>query len=147
MSKHMDQAEPSLDQEQRREILSEWVKTIARDRHWLAERLAIKKSTVDSWFSNRRIPEAMWRAIESLMATTGSSPLEDLLNISLTLEEFEALEKARLFAGYESRAAFYRDAIISFTEKVLQPIAQQPRGIGYNELSIPLASVLVDSPD
>jgi hypothetical protein len=136
-----------MEQEERREILAEWLKTIDRDRHWLAERLAVKKSTVDSWFSTRRISEAMWRTLENLMASTGSSPLEDLLEVTLTLQEFEALEKARLLAGYESRAAFYRDAIIMFTKMFLTSPPAQTRGTNYKNLPILGASLLNDAPD
>lgn len=105
-----------MDQDERRQIISQWLEDIDRDRAWLAAQLHVSKRTVDSWFSFRRISEPMWLHIESLMGDIGASPLEDLLEVKLTITEFEALEKARIRAGYESRAAFYRDAILSYME-------------------------------
>jgi hypothetical protein len=136
-----------MEQDERREVLAEWLKTIQRDRHWLAEKIAVKKSTVDSWFSTRRISEAMWHSLESLMASTGASPLGDLLEVTLTLEEFEELEKARLYAAYESRSAFYRDAILDYTRKLLDapPASRRPTGFKYGDIPPP-QTMLVNEP-
>lgn len=108
-----------MTQEERQQLLSEWLEIIDRDRGWLAEKLCVSKRTVDSWFSYRKISEPMWLNIENLMAEVGASPLADLLEVTLNLEEFEALEQARIRAGFESRAGFYRAAILAYIEKHL----------------------------
>ena len=134
-------------QEERRQIITEWLETIQRDRTWLADQLHISKRTVDSWFSYRRISDSTWGHIESLMGDVGASPLEELLEIRLSLAEFEDLEKARIRAGYESRSAFYRDAIIFHIQKLLDsPPATRPnRSLSYHV--VPESMLLNDRPD
>ena len=81
------------------------------------------------------------------MGDVGASPLEELLEIRLSLSEFEDLEKARIRAGYESRSAFYRDAIIFHIQKLLDsPPATRPnRLVSYDVVS--KSMLLNDRPD
>lgn len=98
--------------------LREWLDTIGQDRFWLAEKCGVAKSTVDSWFSTREIPDPALKIIEHLRRE-GAAWNDDPNSIKLTIAEFERIDRARQKAGYATRREFYRDAIIDAADRLL----------------------------
>lgn len=68
-----------------------WLRSIGKDREWLAEQLKTKKSVVDSWFSKRGFPEDRLNAIRQIM-----EPADDtsLIRVPFTDEQFHKTQKA-----------------------------------------------------
>ena len=51
--------------------IKDWLKTIGKNREWLAEKTLVSKRTVDNWITtNRPIPPAKLALIEKLMYKT-----------------------------------------------------------------------------
>jgi len=97
------------------EILK-WLKDRKHSREWLAGELAVSKGTVDQWFS-KGFPEWAVKAIVRMDA----QPIDTScgLEVAFTAKEFELIEAARKLSEHETRSAFYFDAIMAFTEKIL----------------------------
>ena len=47
--------------------IKQWLKTISRTRHWLAEQCGVSKLTVDGWMNGRTIPKPAATIINNLM--------------------------------------------------------------------------------
>jgi hypothetical protein len=69
------------------EQIKQWLKESGHDRHWLADKCGVHKSTVDGWLSNRPIPRQADTAIKAMMME-GTS-----LNPKFTLDQFSRIQQ------------------------------------------------------
>ena len=69
------------------EQIKVWLKQTGKDRHWLATKCAVHKSTVDGWFSNRVIPKPAISIITGLMFE--DKPIAP----KFTLEQFTKIQR------------------------------------------------------
>lgn len=100
--------------------ITDWLKTIGKDRPWLATQLKVSLSIVHQWMAPRgSIPEDRLVSIRQLMAREDAAHLlgdpEGNL-ISFTIDEFERIEATRQRLHYDARPPMYRDAILAFIE-------------------------------
>lgn len=89
--------------------IKSWLKSIGKDRFWLAEQLLCKKRTVDAWLSSSaNIPIKVSRVVSRLMAqypATDNAPAPSLSAadnaITLTVDDatFDAWNKAATAEG------------------------------------------------
>ncbi len=99
------------------EQIDEWLKTTGKDRAWLADKIGIRMGTLYNCFS-RGFPTRTLKAIEQLMEA--GNPENSGLEVSFSAKEFELIEQARKLSGHATRAEFYHDAIMEFTDELMQ---------------------------
>lgn len=102
--------------------IDEWLKTIGKDRPWLADKIGIRMGTLYNCFS-KGFPSRTLKAIEQLMEA--GKPENSGLEVSFSAKEFELIEQARKLSGHATRAEFYHDAIMEFTDELMSKEAQQ----------------------
>lgn len=83
-----------------------WLKTIGKDRYWLAEKLLCKKRTIDSWLSSSAdVPAKVERLIARLMTQhPASAPLppsddENTLTLTVDAPTFDSWNAAAMEEG------------------------------------------------
>lgn len=94
-----------------------WLKANNRDRAWLASELAVSTGTVYNWFS-KGLPDWAIKAIERL--TNPTSDHSNGLEVTFTAREFDRIEAARKLSGQPTRTQYYTDAILEYTDHILQ---------------------------
>lgn len=104
------------------EIL-QWLTKIGKTRSWLAEQIGCTKGTLDQWFS-KGFPEWATKSIDRLVNTPQGNT--NGLEVSFSAKEFELIEHARKLSGHATRAEFYRDAIMEFTDELIEKEKQSP---------------------
>lgn len=94
----------SSNEETFKQTVKDWLKSLKRDREWLAEQCGVKKTAVDEWFKKRRdIPTSYAILIKQLMDKPivrdfGNPPglpeteLKNKLYVELPPEKQDALE-------------------------------------------------------
>ena len=104
-----------------RSAISARLKTLGRDRAWLAGELHVSEGVVNQWLSARgNYPRDRYVAVKMLLDREEhpvriGDPEGNLL--AFTIEEFERIEATRQALHYETRPALYRDAILAFVEQ------------------------------
>ena len=104
-----------------RSAISARLKTLGRDRAWLAGELHVSEGVVNQWLSARgNFPRDRYVAVKMLLDREEhpvriGDPEGNLL--AFTIEEFERIEATRQALHYETRPALYRDAILAFVEQ------------------------------
>lgn len=101
-----------------KDIVAKWLKDHSKDRDWLAKQLGATKRTIDSWFSTRGFPPWAITNLERLMRESATTPDGRIL-ATFTTDEFELIEAARHEVGDPPRPQFYHDAIMEYTEAIL----------------------------
>jgi hypothetical protein len=64
-----------------------WLKTTGKDRHWLAEKCGVHKSTVDGWLSGRPIPKP------ALAVLSGLIYKDEPISPRFTIEQFAKIQQ------------------------------------------------------
>lgn len=90
----MNELSPPTKQE-----IEDWLTTLGRDRHWLAQQLNVSPDTVKGWLSaGRSISGAAVPFLWQLMR----KPVAEI-NPSFTMDEWERIEKAAAKLGMKAR--------------------------------------------
>lgn len=100
--------------------ISLWLKEKGKDRHWLAKQIGCTYGTLTQWFS-KGFPEWALKSVNHLASPDNTAGLE----IQFSPAEFEIIEQARGLTGHATRAAFYKDGIIDYAEKIIQAEARE----------------------
>ncbi len=93
--------------------LKDWLDTIEKDRHWLADELGVSKRTVDNWFTENKFPLFAEKHIARIRAAERSP------KIRFSEDEWELIERARALSGYDSRDEFFTSVLTAHAEKVV----------------------------
>lgn len=103
-----------------KEEIKEWLKSIGKDRDWLAEQCFVKRSAVNSWLStDRGIPPAKLALIKNLMDD------EEVVDIELP-EEFEKLLRKKAEEAHKS----IEDLVNEILEKTVKEIQKKQQASG-----------------
>ena len=115
-----------------------WLKANNRDRAWLASELAVSTGTVYNWFS-KGLPDWAIKAIERLANPTNDN--SSGLEVTFTAREFDRIEQARKLSGQPTRTQYYTDAILEYTDHLLQAEKSTSLPTGYSSTAnSPVAS-------
>ena len=98
------------------EEIQAWLDRIGKDRAWLASQIGAKLGTLYNWFS-KGFPA--W-AIKSI--TLLANPPVDKsagLEVVFTTREFDRILAGKAISGHETLAAFYEDAILDYTDRLI----------------------------
>lgn len=115
-----------------------WLKANQRDRAWLASELAVSTGTVYNWFS-KGLPDWAIKAIERLANPTNDN--SSGLEVTFTAREFDRIEAARKLSGQPTRTQYYTDAILEYTNHLLQAEKSASQSTGSRSTaSSPVAS-------
>jgi len=99
------------------EQIDKWLESIGKDRQWLADKIGIRMGTLYNCFSKGFTARTM-HAIELLMKSNSGN--ESGFDVTFSAKEFELIEQARKLSGHATRAEFYRDAIMEFTDELIE---------------------------
>ena len=103
------------------QFVKQWLETNQKDRFWFAEQTGYSKRTVDTWFTEGSFPMPVQKILPFLLAKTQSeTPSPDLQQIKFTAQEWDALERARIQAGYttSARLDFFAEALSSYARNL-----------------------------
>ena len=98
--------------------IKQWLDKTGKDRAWLAMQIGCTIGTLNQWFSKLGFPEWALLSIERL-----ANPQQDKtsgLEVTFTAREFDRIEEARKLSGQTTRAQYYTDAILEYTDHLLQ---------------------------
>jgi hypothetical protein len=113
--------------------LAEWLKKYHHgDRDWLAEQCGVRKSTVNSWFSNRPIPKHAQVILRQLMMADEmtSDTMSNVLSLSFSRQEFDAICDAALKEGKRPNQ-WAEDKLKEIANEDVRSIAMQLQSGGY----------------
>ena len=96
--------------------IKEWLTQIGKDRPWLAGQIGCTVGTLNQWFSKLGFPDWALKSIQRLMHPQGDT---SGLEVTFSAKEFELIEQARKLSEHPTRAAYYRDAIMEYTDHLL----------------------------
>jgi hypothetical protein len=110
--------------------IKDWLDKSGKDRAWLAQQVGCTIGTLNQWFSKLGFPEWALLSIERL-----ANPQQDKtcgLEVTFTAREFDRIEEARKLSGQPTRAEYYTDAILEYTDHILatEKFASQSAGQG-----------------
>lgn len=107
-----------MDQSEKKEEIKRWLEHIGKDRYWLADQCAAKKSTMDNWFSRKDFPEWALVIIDNLMRTYGAPSIPEYKEKVFSLADIVAFEQARQKVGYDSITDFMREALRQAADRI-----------------------------
>ena len=96
--------------------IRQWLKASNKSRQWLADQIGCTIGSLNQYFS-RGFPDWAIKSI-SLLANPPTSNTAGL-EVEFTTREFDRILAAKAISGHETLAAFYEDAILDFTDRLL----------------------------
>jgi type I site-specific restriction-modification system R (restriction) subunit len=130
---HMNELTPPTKQE-----IEDWLTTLGRDRHWLAQQLNVSPDTVKGWLSaGRSISGAAVPLLWQLMR----KPVAEI-NPSFTMDEWERIEKTAAKVGMKAREWITYILKKALSEDALEDTAKsQPQSVNMGPTNIlPIAA-------
>lgn len=117
--------------------IKKWLKSIGRDRDWLAEQCFVKRSAVNSWLStDRGIPPAKLALIKKLMGD------EEVINYELP-ENIELLLKQKAEEAKKS----IDDLVIEILENTVKEIKKKQQASGMYQEAVEKLHPALDNDD
>jgi len=93
------------------DTLKEWLKDRGYPREWLAKKCNVAKPTIDGWFTRKNIPSIAYPLLERIIAE------EENIGVLFTFKQWNAIQDAMRFLGYDNFNAFVIDAVKDMIEK------------------------------
>lgn len=106
-----------------KEEIRDWLYSVEKDRHWLAEEIGCTYGTLSQWFS-KGFPEWAVKSISRLAASMRDR--EEGFDVTFTHAEWKTIECAMRIDGYTLHRDFYQDAVLTVAQAIIEREEQDP---------------------
>lgn len=99
--------------------LFDWIKSQNLTREETGPMLGYSKRTVDNWYSETKIPEPARQHLITIIKH--SQHQQQPTGLRFTLEQWDAIERARRTAGFTDRTEFFTAALTDYANRHSSP--------------------------